>query len=38
MSVQAAGYQEQIQKIDAKAGNRADLIFRLAPAPGRKLK
>ena len=33
-SVRAAGYQEQTQKIAAKAGNGADLVFRLSPAPG----
>ena len=38
LSVRAAGYQEQTQKIDAKTGNRADLVLRLSPAPGRKPK
>lgn len=38
MSVKGAGYQEQTQKIDARTGNRADLVFRLAPVPGRKPK
>ena len=38
MTVRAAGYQEQTQKIAAKSGSRADLVFRLSPAPGRKPK
>jgi hypothetical protein len=38
MSVKGAGYREQAQKIDARTGNRADLVFRLTPAPGRKQK
>lgn len=38
MSVKATGYQEQTQKIDARTGNRTDLVVRLAPAPGRKPK
>ncbi len=38
MTVRAAGYQERTQKIAAKSGSRADLVFRLSPAPGRKAK
>ena len=38
MSVSAAGYQEHTRKIDARAGSREDLVFRLAPAPGGKHK
>ncbi len=38
LSVRAAGYREQTQKIDARTGNRADVVLRLSPAPGRKPK
>jgi len=38
LSVRAAAYQEQTQKIDAKTGNRADLVLRLSPKPGNKPK
>ena len=38
MIVRAAGYQEQTRKIDARAWNREDLVFRLAPASGGKPK
>lgn len=36
MRVAAAGYQEQTRKIDARTGNREDLVFRLPPASGGK--
>lgn len=38
INIRAVSYQEQTQKVDAKTGNRADLVFRLAPAQGRKAK
>ena len=38
MTVTAAGYQEQTRKIDARTGNREDLVFRLPPASGGKPK
>ncbi len=38
MSVAAAGYQEQTHKIDARTGDREDLIFRLARVEGEKPK
>jgi hypothetical protein len=38
MSVRAKGHQEQAQKVDAKAGNRADLVIHMAPAQGGKSK
>jgi len=38
MSVAAKGYQEQTRKLDTRAGNRQDLVFRLAPASGGKPK
>jgi len=38
MTVTATGYQGETRKIDAKTGNRADLVFRLSPAPGGKPK
>lgn len=38
MSISAAGYQEQTRKIDARTGNREDLVFRLQPASGGKPK
>jgi len=38
MTVTATGYQRETRKIDAKTGNRADLVFRLSPAPGGKPK
>jgi hypothetical protein len=38
MSVSAKGYQEQTRKIDAKAGNHEDLVFRMQPASGGKPK
>ncbi len=36
MTVMAAGYQEQARKIDARTGNREDLVFRLPQASGGK--
>ena len=36
LSVAAAGYQEQARKIDARAGSREDLVFRLQRASGGK--
>lgn len=38
MSVRAKGYQEQAQRVDAKAGKRADLVIRMARAEGGKSK
>ena len=38
MTVTAAGYQEQARKINARTGNREDLVFRLPPASGGKPK
>lgn len=33
--VRAPGYQEQMRAVDAKSGDREDLVFRLAPAEGK---
>jgi hypothetical protein len=38
ISIRATGYEGQTQKIDARTGSREDLVFRLAPAAGRKSK
>lgn len=38
ISVSAKGYQGQTRKIDAKTGNRQDLVFRVQPASGGKPK
>lgn len=36
LSVTASGYREQTRKINAKTGDREDLVFRLTPAQGGK--
>ena len=36
LMLRAKGYQEATRKIDARSGNRLDLVFRLVPAAGGK--
>lgn len=38
MTISATGYQGETRKIDAKTGNRVDLVFRLSPASGGRPK
>ena len=38
ITVAAKGFQDETRKIDAKLGNREDLVFRLRPASGGKAK
>lgn len=36
LTVKAKGFEEQSRKVDARAGNREDLIIRMKPLPGGK--
>lgn len=38
MSVSAKGYEQQTRRIDTRAGDREDLVFRLPPVSGGKPK
>ena len=38
LTVKAQGFQEQMRKVDARAGSREDIVFRLQPVVGGKKK